>query len=121
MVILIRCAAHHAPTAGTRQTTICHFGITRTANELSKYLLKSDRDPDAGKVNGLLQKQNAELLGTVGSLDELVKLQGKVTDGTVYTRGSVEAAARKLIRGVNAKGDVRQRGLAELRRVFLLP
>ena len=84
MVILIRCAAHHAPTVGTRQTTICHFGITRTANEFSKYLLKSGHDPDAGKVNQILQKQNAELLGTVGSLKELVKLQGKVTDGTVY-------------------------------------
>ena len=71
-------------------------------------MLKSDRDPDAGKVNQILQKQNAELRETVGSLKELVKLQGKVTDGTVYTRGSVEAAARKLIRGANAKGDVVQ-------------
>ena len=55
-----------------------------------------------------MQKQNAELRETVGYLKELVKLQGKVTDGTVYTRGSVEAAARKLIRGANAKGDVVQ-------------
>ena len=68
----------------------------------------SDRDPDAVKVNQILQKQNAELRETVGYLKELVKLQGKVTDGTVYTRGSVEAAARKLIRGANAKGDVVQ-------------
>ena len=83
--------------------------------------MHSDRDPDAVKVNQILQKQNAELRETVGYLKELVRLQGKVTDGTVYTRGSVEAAARKLIRGVNAKGNVRQRGLAELRRVFLLP
>ena len=85
-----------------------HFGITRTENEFSKFLLFSDRDPDAVKVNQILQKQNAELRETVGYLKELVKLQGKVTDGTVYTRGSVEAAARKLIRGANAKGDVVQ-------------
>ena len=70
--------------------------------------MHSDRDPDAVKVNQLLQKQNAELRETVGYLKELVKLQGKVTDGTVYTRGSVEAAARKLIRGANANGDVVQ-------------
>ena len=44
----------------------------------------SDRDPDAVKVNHLLQKQNAELRETVGYLKELVRLQGKVTDGTVY-------------------------------------
>ena len=44
----------------------------------------SDRDPDAVKVNQILQKQNAELRETVGYLKELVRLQGKVTDGTVY-------------------------------------
>ena len=68
----------------------------------------SDRDPDAVKVNQLLQKQNAELRDTVGYLKELVRLQGKVTDGTVYTRGSVEAAARRLMKGADAKGDVAQ-------------
>ena len=46
--------------------------------------MHSDRDPDAVKVNQILQKQNAELRETVGYLKELVKLQGKVTDGTVY-------------------------------------
>ena len=46
--------------------------------------MHSDRDPDAVKVNQILQKQNAELRETVGYLKELVKLQGKVTDGTMY-------------------------------------
>ena len=78
---------------------------TPTANPDYRF---SDRDPDAVKVNQILQKQNAELRETVGYLKELVKLQGKVTDGTVYTRGSVEAAARKLIQGANANGDVVQ-------------
>ena len=68
----------------------------------------SDCDPDAVKVNQLLQKQNAELRDTVDYLKELVRLQGKVTDGTVYTRGSVEAAARRLMKGADAKGDVAQ-------------
>lgn len=66
----------------------------------------SDRDPDAGKMNQLLQKQNAELRDTVGYLKELVKLQGRTTNGTVYTRGSIEAAGRKLMRMAGAKGDV---------------
>ena len=54
---------------------------TPTANPDYRF---SDRDPVAVKVNQLLQKQNAELRETVGYLKELVKLQGKVTDGTVY-------------------------------------
>ena len=73
----------------------------------------SDRDPDAGKMNRILQKQNAELKDTVEYLKELVKLQGKVTDGTVYTWGSVEAAARRLMNGAGAKGDV-----VELRKIL---
>lgn len=73
----------------------------------------SDRDPDAGKMNRILQKQNAELKDTVEYLKELVRLQGKVTDGTVYTWGSVEAAARRLMNGAGAKGDV-----VELRKIL---
>lgn len=73
----------------------------------------SDRDPDVGKMNQILQKQNAELKDTVEYLRELVKLQGKVTDGTVYTWGSVEAAARRLMNGAGAKGDV-----VELRKIL---
>ncbi|MCI7639161.1 MAG: hypothetical protein MSS60_04965 [Clostridiales bacterium] len=73
----------------------------------------SDRDPDAGKMNRILQNQNAELRDTVDYLKELVKLQGKVTDGTVYTWGSVEAAARRLMNGAGAKGDV-----VELRKIL---
>ncbi|MGM9585158.1 MAG: hypothetical protein ACI3V1_06395 [Faecousia sp.] len=73
----------------------------------------SDRDPDAGKMNRILQKQNAELKDTVQYLRELVRLQGKVTDGTVYTWGSVEAAARRLMNAAGAKGDV-----VELRKIL---
>lgn len=73
----------------------------------------SDRDPDAGKMNRILQKQNAELKDTVQYLRELVRLQGKVTDGTVYTWGSVEAAARRLMNDAGAKGDV-----VELRKIL---
>ena len=54
---------------------------TPTANPDYRF---SDRDPDAVKVNHLLQKQNAELRETVGCLKALVRLQGKVTGGTVY-------------------------------------
>lgn len=83
---------------------------TPTADPDIRY---SDRDPDAGKMNRILQKQNAELKDTVQYLRELVRLQGKVTDGTVYTWGSVEAAARRLMNGAGAKGDV-----VELRKIL---
>ena len=49
---------------------------------------------EADKMNHTLQKPNAELKDTVEYLRELVCLHGKVTDGTVYIWGSVEAAAR---------------------------
>lgn len=87
-------------------------GEVREQSEVSRFLY-SDRDPDAGKMNRILQKQNAELRDTVDYLKELVKLQGKVTDGTVYTWGSVEAAARRLMNGAGAKGDV-----VELRKIL---
>ena len=79
-------------------------GEVREQSEVSRYLY-SDRDPDAGKMNRILQKQDAELKDTVQYLRELVRLQGKVTDGTVYTRGSVEWAAKRMIRDAGAKGD----------------
>ena len=87
-------------------------GEVREQSEVSRFLY-SDRDPDAGKMNRILQKQNAELRDTVEYLRELVRLQGKVTDGTVYTWGSVEAAARRLMNGAGAKGDV-----VELRKIL---
>ena len=106
----------HLPSAVTKLGSIASIPYTdvevngESVRKLSDRdsIRYSDRDPDAVKVNQLLQKQNAELRETVGYLKELVKLQGKVTDGTVYTRGSVEAAARKLIRCANANGDVVQ-------------
>ena len=55
-------------------------------------------------MNHTLQKPNAELKDTVEYLRELVCLHGKVTDGTVYTWGSVEAAARQLMNGAGAMG-----------------
>ena len=64
-------------------------------------------------MNHTLQKPNAKLKDTVEYLRELVCLHGKVTDGTVYIWGSVEAAARQLMNGAGARGDV-----VELRKIL---
>ena len=66
----------------------------------------SDRDQNVQDANRILQKQNDELKGLVSELREIVRLQGRTTNGTVYTRGSIEAAGRKLMRMAGAKGDV---------------
>ncbi|MGM9550389.1 MAG: hypothetical protein ACI3V5_11190 [Faecousia sp.] len=82
-----------------------HFGITRTSNDFSKYLLKSDRDPEMAKVNRVLEQENAKLREDVVSLKELLKLQRQVTGGTKFTRSSVEAAAGVLMKAESAKGN----------------
>lgn len=68
----------------------------------------SDRDPEAVKRNQILEKQNEDLKDTVQYLKELVKLQGKVTDGTVYSRNSVEWAGKQMMKEAGAKGDIRE-------------
>ena len=66
----------------------------------------SDRDQNVQDANRILQKQNDELKDLVSELREIVRLQGRTTNGTVYTRGSIEASGRKLMRMAGAKGDV---------------
>lgn len=65
----------------------------------------SERDPEVEKVNRVLSKENAELKHDVAYLKELLKLQNQVTGGTKFTKTSVEAAARQLMKYANAKGD----------------
>ena len=51
-----------------------------------------------------LEKDNAALRDDINDLKELVKLQGKVTHGEVFTKTSVEAVAKKLARDFGMKG-----------------
>ena len=55
-------------------------------------------------VTQALEKENAKLREDVGELKELVKLQRQVTNGTKFTKTSVEAAARYLKQNAGAKG-----------------
>lgn len=52
-----------------------------------------------------LEKDNAALREDVNDLKELVKVQGKVTHGEVFTKTSVEAVAKKLARDFGMKGE----------------
>ena len=76
-----------------------------TSSQDTRY---SDRDPEQEKVTRLLEKENADLKEDVAYLRELVKLQSQVTDGTKFTKTSVEAAAGNLIKSINAKGDKKE-------------
>lgn len=51
-----------------------------------------------------LEKDNAALREDINELKELVKVQGKVTHGEVFTKTSVEAVAKKLARDFGMKG-----------------
>ena len=86
-----------------------HYGHeSRPEGKLGESVLYSDRDPEAVKQNQILERQNEDLKDTVQYLKELVRLQGKVTDGTVYSRNSVEWAGKQMMKEVNAKGDIRE-------------
>ena len=86
-----------------------HYGHeSRPEGKLGESVLYSDRDPEAVKRNQILERQNEDLKDTVQYLKELVRLQGKVTDGTVYSRNSVEWAGKRMMKEANAKGDIRE-------------
>lgn len=68
----------------------------------------SDRDPLQQKAADALKHENEKLKADVSRLKELVKLQGKITGGTMFTDSSVEASARKLIKDADAKGDAKE-------------
>ena len=59
-------------------------------------------------VTQALEKENAKLREDVSELRELVKLQRQVTNGTKFTKTSVEAAARYLKQSANAKGSTQE-------------
>lgn len=68
----------------------------------------SDRDPAAGRVNEVLEKENGKLKEDVQYLKELLKIQRSVTNGTKFTKTSVEAMASQLMKSNNAKGDKKE-------------
>ena len=81
-----------------------------TANPDTRY---SQRDVGRQEaVTQALEKENAKLREDVAELRELVSLQRQVTNGTKFTKTSVEAAAISLKQSANAKGDTK--GFAKL-------
>lgn len=83
-----------------------HYGYDkRPKGDLGKDALYSDRDPEAIRVNKLLENENAKLKEDVSYLKEMLKLQRQVTGGTKFTKTSVEAAAKQLMKNANAKGN----------------
>lgn len=76
--------------------------ISNSDGEVNKKF--SDRDPAAGRVHEVLEKENTQLKEDVQYLRELLKLQGSVTKGTKFTKSSVEAMASQLMKSNNVKG-----------------
>ena len=76
--------------------------------ESHKGIQFSDRDPTAEATRAALEKENGKLREDVSRLRELLRLQGKVTGGTVMKPSSVEAAARWLNKYAGAKADVKE-------------
>ena len=73
-------------------------------NVNSKFSEKIGKD-EYEKVIKSLEKDNAALREDVNDLKELVKVQGKVTHGEVFTKTSVEAVAKKLARDFGMRGE----------------
>lgn len=74
----------------------------------NKDIYFSDRDPTAEATRAALEKENGKLREDVSRLRELLRLQGKVTGGTVMKQSSIEAAARWLNKYAWSKADVKE-------------
>lgn len=93
------------------------YGFIRMVSQSNDNVKKfSDRDQRTAKENAALKRENAQLRDALQYAKDLVKLQGKVTDGTVYTRGSVEAVARQILKGADIKVD--QQTLSTLTKIL---
>ena len=79
---------------------------TPTKNPDIRY---SDRNPEAmvayAEINKQLEREKAEMSEDLSRAKELVRLQNKLTHGTVFTDSSMDVAARTLMNYVNAKGE----------------
>lgn len=107
---------------GTRATKVLqdiknYFenGTEPVISELAKFHYFTRKKLNAS-VTELLQQENEKLKEDVQHLKDLLKLQRTVTGGTKFTKTSVEAAARMLKNGANARGDTAE--LAKLLNTF---
>lgn len=93
------------------KSVLDHYGETRNPKgHYADSVLFSDRDPTAEATRAALEKENGKLREDVSRLRELLRLQGKVTGGTVPKQSSVEAAAKWLNKYAGAKADVKELG-----------
>lgn len=91
------------------KSVLDHYGETRNPKgHYADSVLFSDRDPTAEATRAALEKENGKLREDVSRLRELLRLQGKVTGGTVPKQSSVEAAAKWLNKYAGAKADVKE-------------
>lgn len=84
-------------------------GETRKNSTVAQFRYQ-DRDVEQEKayqkVTKQLSKENAKLREDLTYLKELLKLQGKVTDGKMLSKTSLQAVAKRLMTYSRAKGEV---------------
>lgn len=78
---------------------------TENSQNLLYQLRDMNRKAQKDKVTEVLKQENAQLKEDNQNLKELVKLQRQITNGTKFTKTSVEAMATRLMKYANAKGD----------------
>ena len=88
-------------TGGATSTISIIRRIMNVKENGSKFSL---RDPEYRKAQKAMEQENAKLREDVERLKALVKLQRTVTDGTKFTKTSVETAAGILMEKAGAKG-----------------
>ncbi len=79
-----------------------------TFDGMNPNVKRSARSQQNATVGDVLKQENEQLKADVEQLREMLKLQRTVTNGTKFTKTSVEAAARLLMRNANAKGNVKE-------------
>ena len=88
------------------QGQYANISENNTQNDAKKF---SERDPVTAEayaeINKQLEREKAEMSEDLSRAKELVKLQNKLTHGTVFTDSSMDVAVRTLMNYVNAKGE----------------
>lgn len=83
-----------------------HFIISQSHAIVNHF--KKETSSIRSALQQALEKENTQLKEDITYLKDLLKLQRTVTNGTKFTKTSVEVAAQMLKQNANTKGDTEE-------------
>lgn len=86
------------------ESEISETQVEQADHDIESSYKFSERDPAMVRMNQALEKENSKLKEDVTELKKLLKLQKSLTNGTMFTKSSVESMAKVLMENAGAKG-----------------